>query len=87
MTVSPTATLAATNSSSPMDRSSFPVIDLNSSSDSVFSCLPSSSTRRTVMSSRRRDCHFTDIPSPSILKHLIKGEGGMEGGAAARSEQ
>ena len=26
--------------------------------------------------SRRRDCHFTDIPSPSILKHLLKGEGG-----------
>ena len=26
--------------------------------------------------SRRRDCHFTDIPSPSLLKHLLKGEGG-----------
>ena len=26
--------------------------------------------------SRRRDCHFTDIPSASILKHLLKGEGG-----------
>ena len=25
--------------------------------------------------SRRRDCHFTDIPSPSILKHLLKLEG------------
>ena len=25
--------------------------------------------------SRRRDCHFTDIPSPSLLKHLLKGEG------------
>ena len=26
--------------------------------------------------SRRRDCHFTDIPSPVLLKHLLKGEGG-----------
>ena len=25
---------------------------------------------------RRRDRHFTGIPSPSILKHLLKGEGG-----------
>ena len=25
--------------------------------------------------SRRRDCHFTDIPSPSILKHLLKERG------------
>ena len=24
---------------------------------------------------RRRDCHFTGIPSPSILKHVLKGEG------------
>ena len=24
---------------------------------------------------RRRDCHFTDIPTPSLLKHLLKGEG------------
>ena len=23
-----------------------------------------------------RDCHFADVPSPSILKHLLKGEGG-----------
>ena len=27
------------------------------------------------MSSRRRDCHFTDTPVSSILKHLLKGEG------------
>ena len=27
-------------------------------------------------SSRRRDCHFTDTPSPSILKRLLKGQGG-----------
>ena len=27
-------------------------------------------------SSRRRDCHFADNPSPSILKHLLKREGG-----------
>ena len=26
--------------------------------------------------SRRRDCHSADIPSPSILKRLPKGEGG-----------
>ena len=25
--------------------------------------------------SRRRDCHSADIPSPSLLKHLLKGEG------------
>ena len=25
---------------------------------------------------RREFCHFTDIPSPSVLKHLLKGEGG-----------
>ena len=27
------------------------------------------------LASRRRDCHFADIPSPSILKHLLQGEG------------
>ena len=26
--------------------------------------------------SRRRDCHFADISSPSLLKHLLKGEEG-----------
>ena len=25
--------------------------------------------------SRRRDCHFSDAPFPSILKHLLKLEG------------
>ena len=25
---------------------------------------------------RRRDCHCADIPSPSILKHLLQGEEG-----------
>ena len=25
--------------------------------------------------SRRRDCHFADISSPSLLKRLLKGEG------------
>ena len=29
-----------------------------------------------VQYSRQRDCHFTDIPSSSILKHLLKVEGG-----------
>ena len=28
------------------------------------------------LNSRRRDCHFADIPSPSLLKRLLKGEGG-----------
>ena len=28
--------------------------------------------------SRRRDCHFAGIPSTSILKHLLKGEGGVQ---------
>ena len=26
--------------------------------------------------SRRRDCHFDDTPSSSLLKHLLKVEGG-----------
>ena len=26
--------------------------------------------------SRRRDCHFADALSPSLLIHLLKGEGG-----------
>ena len=30
----------------------------------------------THVPSRRRDYHFTDIPSPSVLKHLLEGEGG-----------
>ena len=25
--------------------------------------------------SRRRDCHFADVLSPSMLNHLLKGEG------------
>ena len=28
--------------------------------------------------SRRRDCYFADTPSPSLLKRLLKGEGGAE---------
>ena len=28
--------------------------------------------------SRRRDCHLTDVTSPSILKHLLKGERGVQ---------
>ena len=32
--------------------------------------------RDGVGPSRRRDCHFADIPSPSLLKRLLKGEGG-----------
>ena len=31
---------------------------------------------RAGLASRRRDCHFADIPFPSILKNLLKGEGG-----------
>ena len=26
--------------------------------------------------SHRRDCYFADVPSPSLLKHQLKGEGG-----------
>ena len=28
------------------------------------------------LDSRRRDCQFTDTPSPSVLKHLLQAEGG-----------
>ena len=28
--------------------------------------------------SRRRGCHFADVPSPSLLKHLLQGEGGVQ---------
>ena len=31
---------------------------------------------RPVAPSRRRDCHFADALSPSILKHLLTGEAG-----------
>ena len=31
---------------------------------------------KIIQVSRRRDCHFTGIPSPVILKHLLKREGG-----------
>ena len=33
-------------------------------------------TFETGATSRRRDCHFTDTPFSSILKHVLKGEGG-----------
>ena len=29
-----------------------------------------------IQASCRRNCHFADTPSPSTLKHLLKGEGG-----------
>ena len=35
---------------------------------------------------RRRDCHFADIPFPSLLEHLLEGEGGaaeMQNGSLA----
>ena len=32
--------------------------------------------RARGVSRRRESCHFTDTPSPSVLKHLLKGEGG-----------
>ena len=34
------------------------------------------SALRVCPSRRREFCHFADIPSPSLLKHLLKGEGG-----------
>ena len=33
-------------------------------------------TERAGGLSPRRDCHFADIPSPSVLKHLLQVEGG-----------
>ena len=33
--------------------------------------------------SRRRDCHFADTPSPSLLNRLLKGETGAANGALA----
>ena len=39
-------------------------------------CTPQNWNACDPKGSRRRDCHFTDIPSPSILKHLLEGEGG-----------
>ena len=33
-----------------------------------------STADRHLQPSRRRDCHFTGIPFPSILKHRLKGE-------------
>ena len=39
---------------------------------SLRACVLSNLTLR----SHRRDCHFTDIPSPVLFKHLLKGEGG-----------
>ena len=33
------------------------------------------SSWRAGCASRRRDCHFADIPSPLLLKRLLKGEG------------
>ena len=32
-------------------------------------------SRCAIQTSRRRDCHFADVPSTSLLKHLLKGEG------------
>ena len=29
----------------------------------------------SLVSRRRRDCHFADVPSPSLLKRLPEGEG------------
>ena len=39
-------------------------------------CAATSRAVHTQPSRRREFCHFTDIYSPSILKHLLKGEGG-----------
>ena len=44
----------------------------------VFFCTPgdANATSTTGGASRRRDCHFADIPSPSLLKCLLKEEEG-----------
>ena len=36
---------------------------------------------------RRRDCHSADTPSPSLLKRLLKGEGGAAGWQSRRRLQ
>ena len=61
--------------SPPSDATTRPPVTLQPSS-------PASPDARTARRSedsppsRRRDCHFADIPSPSLLKNLLKVEGG-----------
>ena len=44
--------------------------------DSVLAGKSARMTRtRSGTSSRRRDCHFADVPSTSLLKPLLKAEG------------
>ena len=54
----------------------------NRRADEMMSAVDSSAAGSTLlprswpMPSRRRNCHSADIPSPSLLKNLLKGEGG-----------
>ena len=41
-----------------------------------FSNAPCSDLSGKGLGSRRRDCHFADVPSESVLKHLLKVKGG-----------
>ena len=38
---------------------------------------PAAGAGAAVLSSRRRDCHYHDTPCLSLLKHLIKLQGGV----------
>ena len=56
---------------------SFLCLSLHFHSDLSASVVPAvRSTDGRGHSSRRRDCHLADSPSPSPLKHLLKAEGG-----------
>ena len=46
-------------------------------------CLEHKVRHRLPATSRRRDCHFADTPSPSLSKRLIKGEEGQQNDSLA----
>ena len=54
---------------SPVGRDNFDLVEL-------FEMAAATCPTLCGCNSRRRDCHFTDIPYPSLLKRLLKGEGG-----------
>ena len=58
---------------------SLPNLDIESVSagpDSTTVILGVERPENAIVVSRRRDCHFTDALSSSLLKHLLNGEGG-----------
>ena len=40
--------------------------------------ISSSNSQSSVFLGRRRGCHFDGTPSPSLLRYLLKGGGGMQ---------